>query len=161
MSDGRRYAELTLSHLNELHQTLEDGVRLNDANGIVRLVINPLNQMANNWPSTYVMHADDQRKHFDYCRAAISDLQTLAYSFTRKPTLEEMQNIRRSNERYVETIQGCEKNIATTDSQIKKKLIDDEKALEKFGGQECLTVYGVRNGETIELPKPAHCPKRQ
>lgn len=162
LEEARVLAKNTLQVINEAEQSLKDGIQLGDEAGIAKHVRRPLNALLAQWPSMLERVADDQREHFAYCRETAVRLQTLSYSTTHQQTVESKKYLRKEEADYQKTKQKCEQQINATDSQIKAAVAaEDAELKEKFGGRECLTVYGVnkQTGEIVEEPKPAHCKK--
>lgn len=162
LAEARVLAKDTLQVINQAEQSLKDGIQLGDEAGVAKHVRPPLNTVLDQWPSLLERVADDQREHFAYCRDTVVRLQTLSYSVTQQQTVESKKYLRKEDADYQKTKQKCEQQVNATDSQIKAAVAaEDAELKEKFGGRECLAVYGVnkQTGEVVEEPKPAHCKK--
>lgn len=162
LAEARLFAKGTLRVINEAEQSLNDGIQLGDVAGIAKHVQRPLRAELDRWPTLVERHSNDQREHFAYCHDAAMKLQTLSYAVQRERTVESMKYLRKDEAEYRKAKQQCEQQVKATDSQIKAAIAaEDAELKKKFGGRECLTVYGVdqQTGKVIEEPKPAHCKK--
>ena len=162
LAEARLFAKGTLRVINEAEQSLNDGIQLGDVAGIAKHVQRPLQAELERWPTLVEGQPNDQREHFAYCRDAAMQLQTLSYAVQRQRTVESMKYLRKDEAEYRKAKQQCEQQVNATDSQIKATIATEDAELKKkFGGRECLTVYGVdqQTGKVIEEPKPAHCKK--
>lgn len=160
LAEARLFAKGTLRIVNEAEQSLNDGIQLGDAAGVVKHVQKPLQSELERWPTLIDRHPNDQREHFAYCHDAAMRLQTLSYAVQRERTVESMKNLRKDEAEYRKAKQQCEKQLGTTDGQIKAAVAAEDAELKrKFGGRDCLTVYGVdkQTGQVVEQPKPQHC----
>ncbi|MCG9079451.1 hypothetical protein [Laribacter hongkongensis] len=163
LTAARDFAQNTLRVVNEAEQTLNDAIRLGDSLGITSHVWKPLQSELDRWPSMLEQQDDDQRKHFAYCRDTALKLQLLSNAANRERTAENMKYLRQDEAEYRKSKQQCEQQLKMTDGQIKAAMAaEDAELTEKFGGRDCLTVYGVdkQTGKLIEQPKPAHCKKQ-
>lgn len=162
LTEARLFAKGTLKVINEAEQSLNDGIQLGDGAGITKHVWKPLQAELERWPTLVERQPNDQREHFAYCQDAALKLQILSDAVKRERTVESMKYLRKDEAEYRKAKQQCEQQVKATDSQIKAAVAaEDAELKKKFGGRECLTVYGVdqQTGKVIEEPKPAHCKK--
>ncbi|RIQ63455.1 hypothetical protein [Bordetella avium] len=162
LAEARLFAKGTLRVINEAEQSLNDGIQLGDGAGITKHVWKPLQAELERWPTLVERQPNDQREHFSYCQDAALRLQILSDAVKRERTVETMKYLRKDEAEYRKAKQQCEQQVKATDSQIKAAIAaEDAELKKKFGGRECLTVYGVdqQTGKVIEEPKPAHCKK--
>lgn len=162
LTEARLFAKGTLKVINEAEQSLNDGIQLGDGAGITKHVWRPLQAELERWPTLVERQPNDQREHFAYCQDAALKLQILSAAVKRERTVESMKYLRKDEAEYRKAKQQCEQQVKATDSQIKAIIAaEDAELKKKFGGRECLTVYGVdqQTGKVIEEPKPAHCKK--
>jgi hypothetical protein len=160
LTEARALANNTFKIINETEQSLLDGIRLQDKDGVLRYVVKPLNEIAKRWP-ILSSRQDDQREHFGYCRDAASNLHVLSLSAMRDQTVSNMKYLRVDEENYNKSKKKCEASLKQTDDDIRKKIADDEVEMRKNlgGGKECLTVLSVNedNGKVEALPRPSYC----
>lgn len=162
LAEARAFAKVTLQVINEAERSLKDGIQLGDEAGIAKHVRRPLSAALEQWPALLERSPGDQREHFAYCRDTAMQLQSLSFSMERQQTVESKKYLRKEEADYQKTKQKCEQQVNATDSKIKAAVeAEDADLIEKFGGRECLTVYGMnkQTGEIVEEPKPAHCKK--
>jgi len=160
LEDARALAKRTLQLINDAEQSLANGIAIEDGAGIIKHVSTPLDEEVERWRIEFGTYNDDQRTHFWSCHNAAMKLLLLSRNILQPATTQRMKEQRSYRTEFPKAKQQCEKEIATTDAQIKAAVAAGEARLkEKYGGSDCLTVYAIdpEKGYAVPQPKPAHC----
>lgn len=161
LDEARAFAKHVKKITDEAEIALQDGIATKDGDGIQKFVVKPLDGATDAWRGT-VGQGKLNLDYFDACRVAANALHSLAKAAFRDPSVQRQKDIRRYEGEYNENKASCQKQIATTNAQIKAADAKKEaEMVKKYGGKDCLTVYGL-DPETQEVkaqPKPSHCKK--
>ncbi|WP_288843228.1 hypothetical protein [uncultured Deefgea sp.] len=160
-AEAQSLAKNSLHEMNEAEQAIQDGIRLQDIQGIKDYASKPIQVELNRWQDLMKWQESDARHYFGGCYDALPLLHRLTDNYQQQQSVSMLKVIRKNEAEYKRLKQKCEKAVKTTEAQFKAQARAEEAELiAKFGGKDCLSVFEYdKSGQMVEMPKPKHCKK--